>query len=148
MPNRPFYYYDHWYVLVLVFMLFEFEERDILYKNTFEHNSPFWIQCLLLLMSNKHLMKDMTFNFQMTHILRKSEVRCWLYTWKPETFYYLNKSTNVCFIVPWSKLSTVWNGWNKSWCCLDPLHSNSYQFFTDHNNVLIIHTIVGVVLWM
>ena len=25
-------------------MLFEFEERDILYKNTFEHNSPFWIQ--------------------------------------------------------------------------------------------------------
>ena len=102
----------------------------------------------LLLMFNQHLKKDMTSNFQMTHILRKSEVRCWLYTWKPETFYYLNKSTNVRFIVPWSKLSTVWNGWNKSWCCLDPLHSNSYQFFTDHNKVLIIHTIVGVVLWM
>ena len=31
-------------LLVLLFMLFEFEERDILYKNTFEHNSPFWIQ--------------------------------------------------------------------------------------------------------
>ena len=25
-------------------MLFEFEERYILFKNTFEHNSPFWIQ--------------------------------------------------------------------------------------------------------
>ena len=25
-------------------MLFEFEERDILYKNTLEHNRPFWIQ--------------------------------------------------------------------------------------------------------
>ena len=28
------------------------------------------------------------------------------------------------------------------------IRGSSYQFFTDHNKVLIIHTIVGVVLWM
>ena len=56
------------------------------------------------------------------------------------------KSTHVRFIVPWSKPVRIVNGYNESWFCFDPQHTSLYEFFTDHNKVLIIHPIVGVVL--